>query len=1534
MTCSNFGREIKCPTVKSEHYRHQWERSLDDYVNGFPLEKAFNWEHLLSNDTTVVQSVLLPCRRLNDVTYKHQKNIFLDKLASVIPNSHSRNILTNFYLQMCSVLQDDSEKLVTLVKFYPSAATAINVFLRKHFLNYFHDYPNKGENESEIIVWARSYLMYLFELKDLYLASSTLDWMSQFRYRAVHEFLLSTASNQVPKLSKPEYWLFMYKLLGIVVPGPPPSLISSNRYASVLFSIGAAVSSGCPLSPEHFVLMGNRLVYDIEPKPLLYNNISLTPGLVGLAAYIMMRYPTPSILPFIKNVVNIRQGSSIHLFGCFIYPLAILGQINDNAVKEEVMSIITQILNMKHCPNDQRDYISQDDYSEKCIKSQSTLISLKLGQVLSNIVEKGLDLVTKQLQKSTLTTFSATVLCHCIVVSDDRPSDLLLSTFRLADDSTNMPILLFIMIHIRLIYERKVKQSLKFVYLYMKNFRLLLKKASSSIVKKMVKMMFSDVGPFTMENDDVINASYKIMYDIWDDHGDLVHDTFYSMLSKPGLRGPGLDLTIMSIIRRMCSSDRPVDMDEMGKIVFKYLETSKNDQVIGKCIDSLTYLCLAGMDFRQIQHIILRFVENPKLSVNVCFFFSKFLLEFPPQEQMDRIIKILWSFTHSPSDTEASAIAYEGLLKSEIEFNLTDEIERNIIALFKRREQPLYSADLVASIITRELREHPAQAVGVIPNPSKKLLSDFRVKDIMASKNLTHDLFSFSGVGSTTNRQQYKKQLHQNERILSKILGKFSENEFLDPFDGIIIIEGWNHFMFEYINSIYTMPSYNFHHRNRKDSITPAVLLQQIKEDVYKVVEQQLNTENTAKMYLRALVITSIANAVYKIALQNNMLDGHISSLIAKDIGILRTLIIYDKDSSANSSKTKAIMLLSSAYMAKIAGDMEDESMLSMLLMASTESVPPKSNLTDLVSQCASIATGAIVHVYYKIKPQTGQIKEAIQKMLDSQHYLGLSFCVDSFCNSIEKSVTRELINNFASDCSSDNTVMMDRTMFIGLLLAYSYHVDNINDQELLEFLAYVNRCIDMTDNPLEQKYLLISQGLIYHCILNWQYCIPTWRDSYRVTVQDYVSKFSDGIDNMLLPTLALLIGFPVTNLADYFNWGPSIDGVAVYSEHVTKANLSENTRLCSLMIARKFEESKQSLISYKTLPGSAWEIVSDMIHKSLVKQTPESKQKLSFALNILSKVDAKIPLSNPIQILIAIFTRTSLQQEVIHFAGQQAKHSSFRYYEFIEKFLSLSVFPQLSDQCQVEIIKQLPNYIQFVEERKLPTLLNNFLSKTFWSRNDELRQRILFVYESLLREQPDMKEQIRSVLVSNYFTSPKLHLLSPEIVSQIGSLMKSVDFYQLGLNHLVAESELVVDFIKTNHHAKEVVKMYFTRYLQAELYTTELLRAVVNIVVALDKDTAYKNLYSVMTQIKKSLEERPENFMNPAIACINTVVLTYIAYLKQEQSIGNGLENFVYLSEIVEPQVNVDCLAVVLKNLDPWSRINSLYIAVLPNDS
>ena len=1523
--------EHNCPQVKGEHIRQIWERSFSEYFNGSPLEKAFTWEHLLTEDIVIVQSALSTCKVLCKDIHTKRRQQFLEKLASIIPNSHSRNVILQFYVEILIIYQDSSELLVKLVKFYPLAVTSINMLLRKFFINYLEKNPNKGEHDSEIIVWSKDYFIHLFESKDLFSATTTLNWMSQFHYRSVHEFLLSTASNLIPQVSKPEYWLFLYNLLQIVVPGPPPTLISSNRYASVLFSVAASVSPGSPITPEQFLLeLCQQASNKIIPTPILYSHISLTPGLVGLAAYVMTRYPTPSILPFIKKTVDIKQGASVHLFGCFIYPLSILGGINDFEVKKEVSDIMCKILNMDPCPPEQKDYISRDDYSDKCIKTEESLISLKLGQVLSHIAETGLSLVEKQLQKSKLTTFSAIVLCHSIIVSEDRPSDLLLSTFRLSDDSTNLSILTFLIVHMKLIRENKVKQSLKFYNLYVKNLCLLVKNASNIVLKKMIKMIFSDGGPF--DDEKIHSFCYQVMYEIWEDHGGLVYNTFYSMLFKP--KFPHQDLVIIQIIRRVCSSNRPTDVDDIQKIIFRYMNFSSDSKVISMCIDSLTYLCINGLDFRQIHYnIISQYVSDTQLALSLCFFYSEFVVNCQQPDLLDDIVNKLWDFTLS-HDIEVSSLAYNGLLKSEIEFNISAEKFKQMLIIHKN-EYPDFAAEFISSIICRELQNFPVQEIGNIPNPSKKLVTEFRVnfKNLSCENNLTHVLFSFSAISSSAGRQKHKQKLQENERIFSLILNKYSDDLFHDPFHGIIIIESWNHFMFAYMTSIINLPSYQ--RKNRGDISSNSIILDQllqIKQDVSSFIDKELQKSN--KMYLLVLTTTSITLSVYKIAQKYEIALENIKPVLKKDIGILRTLTAYNCTASNKAVKTNAILLLCSAYVAKIACHIGDESLLQMLLNACTTNIP-KEYSHDLVSQCASVATGVIIHVYYKIKPKTSCIKDAMQILLDSNQYLGLSFCIDSLSNSIQKPAVRKFIDDFTYEATNKMMVAPDKILFIGLLLAFSFHVDNADEQELLEFFALLGEKIDAALTEVEQKYYLMIQGLIYYNLSNWQYCRPSWKCAYQNTIEKYVSKFKDGFGS--IPTLSLLIGFPITNLVDFFDWGPTVELVCMFSNMISKNMQYGEGRLCALIVARKCEsEHKSNLIKYKNLSSdSVWELFNDEIQSSLSDQTYENKQKLRFALQILCHTTCKIPLDNPLQTMVNIFTRTTLQHEVIRCAGIHAKKSSEYFYKFIEKYMSLSVYPQLSLQCQIEIISQIPNFIQFVPKLKIDHLFSNFLCETFWQGNKELRLKILEVLQLLYKTQPSIRQCIHNSLVCNYFRHTNIHLLTPTTILEIGQLMKIVDFYQLELSNLVAECHLVIDFIKSRYHMKDVVDLFFTRYLQAELYTPELLRAVVNVILLLDNDLAYNSLYKVMFHIKKALLENPgpENFINPAIACINTVILTYVAYLKDKKSIGNGLEHFLYLSELVEPQVNVDCLHVVLSTIEPWFQINRLYDDVLPNE-
>lgn len=815
-----------CTIVKGEQIRRLWEKGITQFLNQIPIDKAFHWEHLLVEDITTIQPVLTVCQCIKEKFNEKQRFAFLQKLATVIPNSHARNVLVQFYLSMINVMKDDCEPLISLIKFYPLAMTSINMFLRQHFISYFAEFPHKGEKDSEIIDWSKPYIKHLFECKDLFIATGILDWISQFRYRAVHEMLLTVASTLPPQESKPEYWIFLHKLLGIVVPGPPPTLVSSNRFASVLLSIGAAVSPGCPISPEQFVLMGKRMEYDMDMKPVLYANLSLTPGLIGLASYILLKYPTPAMLPFIENMLCVRQGANIHLFGCLLYPLSILGSISSAETKTGVVDIMTKILKMDPVTSEQRDYISQDDYSEKCIKTQSTLVSLKMGQVLSFIAEKGVDLVTKQMQKTTLTQFTATILCHCLVLDRDRPTEALLATFGYSDDATNMTILTFLIIHIDLIKKGQVPQSKKFIGVYMRNISLLMKKSSATVLKKMIKRVFGEGGLYDSLDVAYTKASYQVMESIWLDHGGLVSDTFYKMLEKP--KEGTTDIFIMVLVRNMCSSDRVVNVDTMDQVIRKYLRAAEGGRIlpenrlvlVANAIFSLSYLCSSyptSMNFNEVRVIVDKYGTDPELSYPVCFFYSEYVLQFSKNEseEVQEIYTKLWEYSQSPDHATASQACTALVAAPALSYEPTPDIEEKLTTLINNRhEYPEGSDELVAGFISQELIHAPAHIEGSIPNPAKKLLKKFRVKDLLAEKNLLHTLYSFTYT-PIPNRQQHKKQMSQNRLVLEKVMAKFTDEQFNDAMDGIMLIEGWNHFMYEYFKGVFDSPSYQ--RRNKSD---------------------------------------------------------------------------------------------------------------------------------------------------------------------------------------------------------------------------------------------------------------------------------------------------------------------------------------------------------------------------------------------------------------------------------------------------------------------------------------------------------------------------------------------------------------------------------------------------------------------------------------------------------------------------------------------------------------------------------------------
>lgn len=636
-------------------------------------------------------------------------------------------------------------------------------------------------------------------------------------------------------------------------------------------------------------------------------------------------------------------------------------------------------------------------------------------------------------------------------------------------------------------------------------------------------------------------------------------------------------------------------------------------------------------------------------------------------------------------------------------------------------------------------------------------------------------------------------------------------------------------------------------------------------------------------------------------------------------------------ENTVDPSKTNAILLLCAAFSAKIAHDIEDESLLKMLLEASMRYSHKQD---DLVIQCAAVARGSIVHTYYKITPKSPIVKEAIQVMLDEGYYLGLTFCVDSFCNSMPISTVEKFVTDMVAD-TSRGIVSPDKLIFLGVLFVYMFNIDRVDEDEIWEFIAYLSSRINTVEDPLEQRYLCMVIGLINYGISPWQYNLKNWKRFHDEIILEYVEKCNK--NHGAIPTLSLLVGFPLTNLVDLFDWGPSVEAVELYCNSLQPSLGYQDGKLCSLMIARRCELYEPTSVRYRSMPGSIWDMVNELILSSLIKQSAmaDNRRKLTFALSVFNHVKSRIPLSYPLQLLISIFTRTvSLQEYVLRFAGTHAKITSKHYFIFVEKFLSLSVYPRLALPAQKEIIVQIPNFIQFISPRKQKYFFFVFLNETFWQGNKELRCCILDMIEKLLDNRPELNEIVTKSAKSNYFIHQNIHLLSDETIQKISHLMMVVGFYELKHNNLVAESQIVVEFIRSNYHVKEVTSLFFTRYLQVDLYTAKLARAVLNVIMVLSKDMAFNSLLSTMSEVKMALEKNPDNFMNPAIVCINTVMLCFVAYLNDNnKSLGSGLEHFLYLSETVEPQVNLDCTAHILKPLEPWSRINRLYIDVLPSD-
>eukprot|EP00116_Pleurobrachia_bachei_P000563 sb/3460825/ len=1534
----------KCPISRAEAAQSTWKKHLAGYLNGIPIEKAFPWNNLLNGDVLTVQAALKPITAAG-LTGDFFTNFF-KKLASVIPNSHCRNILLKYYLE--SIISDlqgqgGSDLLVTLVEFYPLAVHMIHIMFKPHFQA--HLKVGQSLEESEVIKWCEPYLNHVFSARDFSLASATVDFLAQFRFRSVHEFLLDTASRP-PQPARSEYWLLLHKILTVVVPpATPPALVSYNKYSSVLFSVIASLQTGSPLDPDSFLQ-----ICPPTSEDSFYKNVCLTPGLAGLAAYTILKYPIPSILPHISALISISHNSSLALCGTLLYPLTIIGRNNPH-LAETVQDYVGKILSMPHGAD--RDD-SSDSYAECCITTESTFYGLKLGQVLTDITfAKGTSDIEEQLgYLKTLTPVTASLMIHCLVLNKDRPSRKLISYLGLADDSTNVAILTFMLMHTRLIIEGKCPQTKKFIYVYILSLPDLFRRASISNLRRALKLISRSEDVFL--NNVFYEVYFNSLLQLWMDHGGEVGEKLLHLLHN---HTPRQVQVVSVIVRRMCASDREVEEYVIANIVTKsLLHHGNNDVVIGNGIDALTFLCKASGNYRSYERVVEVYMDksdSASIALPLCFWYSEYIeylaslmegtslgdiRQFGQTSEAahkaffsktSECVEKLWQFTRH-IDSETAGMAYKGLLNSGLFFlSDTAEVMDGVLHLFSCYDYPKYSEQFVAELITMELNKNPPTLEpGSGPNWAKKLLESVKGQENNPAQPVVNSLFSFQKVVFNASRDQHKKQLNKSSALLFKLLERSAAKTSLfdSVFDGIQLVEGWCHFMTQYLDAIISTPTYQNAPSNRNTQ-TMEQKLTDAKRKVKDEVQQHLaklsdQADDTRRMTLNVLTITGLDYAYFKLG-QEHKLDLNFRENLGG--GIMRNMLRVQ--SSTSNTETYCVILLCMSRLAQVLQQI-DTIGLRLNLEMCTKKLQEKPN-NGLLTNCAAVAIGVSVHSFYKVNPKHNLNKDALQILLNGPYYLGLSFCVDSFFNSNQIGKVDRFIAEFQQDIVTDITGDMtaDHILFIGLLLVFSVYVNMDHIQEVDDFLGYLNNEIVNSTRSEDLEILLITQGFILHFLSSWQESQQVWRELYSDCVSQLAGKYNEG--SCAKPVLSALTGFPFTPLVNWFDWGPNLEFSSVMERYlVVSSSASSNYpagALTTLMTARYLQNHAPCMrLRFNPIANPLWSRVFDM----LVVDNSE-KRKTRFILDVLSHVKRRLPINNPVQLLVSLYTRTTLKVDVLKFAATHITYTHPVYMEFISRFLTLSIFPLLPAEGQNELMKLLPTYIYQIKEGTgwtYKSFFSTFLSEVFWQGGKELRLTVLDVMESFIdpKQHPTFCEDALAGLSSKFFVTSKFSaVLAKQTIQKMGHLMRAAGF--MDFTQLHDQSLIVEECVTAGYHVPKLTQTFFNSYLDQE-NVASLQRTMVRILLTLSKDDAYGLLVGLIERAKAEFTKNPKDFMKPGVACMNSVMFAFLVESNTTKPLGHGLEHFAYLGYFLEPEINSKCVLEVLQNQEPWNRLIRLY--------
>ena len=1495
--------------VRSNAAKSLWEKTIVDHLKGGkPLEKICHWEHLISKDKAVVLGALSGTGQITQ--HVDSRKVFLRKLASLIPLAHERGLLLEHFLKTLDWGKDDG-LLTVLVQYYPLSVMMINRAVTPIFSAALEKEKGAGEDDIGLLKWLQPYIYHVFKDCDLGTKYALLEWLLSFSYRAIHEFLLTVASSLEP--SKPEDWIFFYKLLLSVSPEKKTLFVSPNRYASVLFSTAAAVPPGVPVTPGMF----------LSASPTLLSNISLTPGLAGLIALLILKNPSREMFTFAETAVS--KFDNLNLLGLWIYPLVALG-CNIPDLREEMPILFKAILSKTP------EEVYPDDYCEVCIKCESTLLGLKLGQVVSHVSKSGSDAVADQLTNMPLSPYLAIILCHCLVLHGAKSDDNLLYALRNTTDDTTLEMLTFTRIH------KNYFTGQKLYYVYLKNISSLANKTSLPILKKIVRYCLDLI----QDDPRIRHLVYHVLCEIWEEHGGAVYSELLSLLNRPRMldmdREQKLELNtvISDVVRTICCSDRQVNHEDMKSLINRYLEeSSTSSQITAMSLQALTFLCQGGTDVREVLELVKsvhsRNCGDILVEQAVCLFYAECLYSPDPDLILEAIAQ-LWEFSQSP-DSKTAGIACEGLTSIDLLDQLIDdELLNKVNFLISRGDIPAQTSGLLTGILTAELQVNPARQKGTGPNPSKKLLNVVQIRDVPSAEvyDLDLALFSFVPRSAGNPRKQLKEKSNGYKTMLDHLLMNYKPN-FTEACRGMIVIEGWCQFITDFITTVHLQAMSGTNTKN-KSNVNPVEQKKVVMErllNVRKEIKERINELGVTDMAINVLLTCGTVFGVHQFACANNLTDD-IIKWTEEDIGVLNTLAACPTRSES-AQTTKTVILLSIAFLGNIA-DTTNDFLVPMLLDTCI-----KIKASGLVEECAALATGTLVHIHYKKYPCCQKIIKGTQKLLDNHLYLGACFCVDAILNAIGKPAVKLYLEDFIIPVNENDKQLVHPShfYFLSLLHVQCLYTGIVQPEQVDDYISFLSGKMDgaQTD-PQTEEVMLKSLCILLYFIAPLYPNSSRWELCYKKMLDKLLSST---VPTPTLPMLSLLSGFPFTSLVDTFNSTPPFDSIIRFADHVEENKDQTELLIMGALLGKKLEGVTAPLV-YKVTQGSVWECIQQSLMRGIEIPNPKL---VGCLLKSIGNTPYNLPFGNPQNVLQMVLARVGAQVEVIECAALQANRNSDMM-NVLLKLLRISVFPQLTLSAQRALITQAPKFLMLMSENDRSYFFTHFLLKVFWKGDTVLQLDIIVLYTTLHQSDSQKHDHYIVSFIKHCFEQNEIQTSSIDVIKKISGLMISLDILELPRRHHIVATHIVQECVLSDYKSISAVTYLFKNCLKQAI-NEPLMKRLVHIISLIPLNDAYTIILEAMYFIKQSMEKAPGGNSHLQIFCLNCIPLAYTANVKcnidsshkkestsflthDNNSISAGVYSLLFMGIFFEPQVNSECMVRHLKNREPWTKIINMF--------